>query len=587
MATTRLNLSSGEQVQGTLPVPNGGTGVSAAGASGNVLTSNGSGAFVSQAPSASSYSATIGDGATNPIPVTHGLGVQTVGVVVREISTGQRVRVDVTYTSTTVVTLGFQTAPASNSLEVRVMGGVLAGSGSGTPNDGSVTAAKFDAAALVTKAEGVPSSDNDTSFPTTAAVRDQIRRTAVGPQNWPDLYDADYNVNPVAYAASVSSNTSNTTSIASGITAADMAASSPNDLMKGKVALIGCTTATLQACGGVAGFYGPTWRQRLGDAVYNATTTGGPSTPWGVAFWTYNTRYVEILVGCSSTAYIKAFVDGRQFTLEPEAPTWTSGGATNKYKLDFGTGNAGRPHKVELYLHWSVLLAKIFTESTGFVQAANLYGPKWLYLGDSIGDVASLYTGDHLAMWWQRAMRALGVQDHYLDCIGGTGYIHMNGSCDNYPTRMSNASNITNIYNNIDYIFCGSWYNDWSNGSSAASIASASATVNSNAAALTKKPRVIHLGSYDPSGSNTTAFNNNDAAMITQCATDKAAYISASQGKVYGFDGTLLLNAGPFMTSVTRGASIGGDAIHPTLLGHKLIMSFQYEALRLLLESVR
>lgn len=43
-----------------------------------------------------------------------------------------------------------------------------------TPTDGSVTTAKFAASALVTEAEGLASSDNDTSVPTAAAVVDAL-----------------------------------------------------------------------------------------------------------------------------------------------------------------------------------------------------------------------------------------------------------------------------------------------------------------------------------------------------------------------------------------------------------------------------
>lgn len=53
-------------------------------------------------------------------------------------------------------------------------------SGGGTPDDGSVTAAKFAATALVTEAEGINSSDNDTSFPTTAAVKDYVDTSVAG-----------------------------------------------------------------------------------------------------------------------------------------------------------------------------------------------------------------------------------------------------------------------------------------------------------------------------------------------------------------------------------------------------------------------
>jgi hypothetical protein len=47
MARTLIDLTSAEQVQGVLPAANGGTGLSSTGASGNVPTSNGSGAWVS------------------------------------------------------------------------------------------------------------------------------------------------------------------------------------------------------------------------------------------------------------------------------------------------------------------------------------------------------------------------------------------------------------------------------------------------------------------------------------------------------------------------------------------------------------
>lgn len=54
----------------------------------------------------------------------------------------------------------------------RAIGGI--GGGGGSVSDGSLTVVKFDASAVVTEAEGLASSDNDTSLPTTAAVRDYV-----------------------------------------------------------------------------------------------------------------------------------------------------------------------------------------------------------------------------------------------------------------------------------------------------------------------------------------------------------------------------------------------------------------------------
>ncbi len=48
---------------------------------------------------------------------------------------------------------------------------IAEGGGGGTPDDGSVTTAKFDASTLVTEADTIASNDNDTTVPTSAAVK--------------------------------------------------------------------------------------------------------------------------------------------------------------------------------------------------------------------------------------------------------------------------------------------------------------------------------------------------------------------------------------------------------------------------------
>lgn len=74
------------------------------------------------APFTQKYSATIGDGTSTSIAVTHNLGSQDVHVQVRDASTNAVVECDITMTSANVVTLGFVTAPAANSYRVVVIG---------------------------------------------------------------------------------------------------------------------------------------------------------------------------------------------------------------------------------------------------------------------------------------------------------------------------------------------------------------------------------------------------------------------------------------------------------------------------------
>lgn len=68
------------------------------------------------------YAATIGNGSATSIAVTHGLGTTDVIVQIFDIASGDTVECDVTRNSTSQVTLGFTSAPVSNSLRVLVQG---------------------------------------------------------------------------------------------------------------------------------------------------------------------------------------------------------------------------------------------------------------------------------------------------------------------------------------------------------------------------------------------------------------------------------------------------------------------------------
>lgn len=69
-----------------------------------------------------SYSATLGNGSSTSIAITHNLGTLNVLVSVHEVSSGLEIDCDVVKTSSSVVTLGFATAPALNSLRCTVIG---------------------------------------------------------------------------------------------------------------------------------------------------------------------------------------------------------------------------------------------------------------------------------------------------------------------------------------------------------------------------------------------------------------------------------------------------------------------------------
>ena len=136
---TGLPLTTG--VTGTLTVANGGTGVAtltglvkasgtaafAAAVAGtdyavattgsNVLKGNGAGGF-----SSAKFIATIGDGTTTAIAVTHSLGTADVIAQVRDATTFAVVECDIVQTSTTVTTFTFIVAPATGAYKVVIIG---------------------------------------------------------------------------------------------------------------------------------------------------------------------------------------------------------------------------------------------------------------------------------------------------------------------------------------------------------------------------------------------------------------------------------------------------------------------------------
>lgn len=86
------------------------------------LTVSGSGVAIDTTVVARKFSATIGDGTTTAIAVTHSLGTQDIQVSVRDASTNVAYQTDWTATSTSVATINFAVAPTASSLRVTIIG---------------------------------------------------------------------------------------------------------------------------------------------------------------------------------------------------------------------------------------------------------------------------------------------------------------------------------------------------------------------------------------------------------------------------------------------------------------------------------
>ncbi len=89
---------------------------------GTGISIGGSVISVDTAVTARKVVAQIGNGSLTSISVTHSLGTKAVSVGLRKVSTDEHWIPDVTSTSTSAVTLNFATAPATNELEVVIIG---------------------------------------------------------------------------------------------------------------------------------------------------------------------------------------------------------------------------------------------------------------------------------------------------------------------------------------------------------------------------------------------------------------------------------------------------------------------------------
>lgn len=110
---------------GTVSAATSGTDYAPATSGSGMLKGNGSGGFSTATDGTDyvkPYKATIGDGSTTAIAVTHSLGTQDVIAQVRDASTNAVVECDITQTSTSVTTFTFAVAPATNAYKVVIIG---------------------------------------------------------------------------------------------------------------------------------------------------------------------------------------------------------------------------------------------------------------------------------------------------------------------------------------------------------------------------------------------------------------------------------------------------------------------------------
>jgi hypothetical protein len=118
---TRTTASGASYLAGNgLNLTSGTFSVKLPGSSG--LVADGTGLYIDKTIVPTKYAASIGDGSSTAITVTHNLNTRDVLVALYDTTTYAEVETDVVHTTTNTLTLNFAVAPASNALRVVVIG---------------------------------------------------------------------------------------------------------------------------------------------------------------------------------------------------------------------------------------------------------------------------------------------------------------------------------------------------------------------------------------------------------------------------------------------------------------------------------
>jgi len=422
------------------------------------------------------------------------------------------------------------------------------GSGGGTPDDGSVTTAKFAGSALVTAAEGLNSSDNDTSVPTTAAVIDAIAAAAVAGviQRRPGVTTSKVRTGmPVTFVSSSSAST-----ISGGVSMA--ALTSP----AGKLEIIGADTSDLVVIGGQAGYLGPAWR------VFSDGTSGttGPTSPLGLDFYVSGTRYVEFKAWSYAGGAVLIYVDDEPLSAVPMVPSpWTSN-AFNTFKIDLGDA---KTHRIRVLTH-SMGIGSVWGQASGTMWAPSDVITRVAVLGDSMSEGTGMNTGTTVGTWLEKFANMAGIRDWWNGGVGGTGPNLVNGSYPNFKTRAT--TNIVGTDANI--VFVGGYLNDKASGRSASQIATDYETIITILQAMSTDPLIICFGSPDPAGTNGSDFTAIDSAIKAKCIAAGVAWVSLVTGEVVNAAGEVVLLNGAWITTANKSTFIGTDNLHPNDAGH-------------------
>ena len=297
----------------------------------------------------------------------------------------------------------------------------------------------------------------------------------------------------------------------------------------------------------VPGAYPNTLLGNINQSHYNGTDNMGSRGEWHFVVNGPSFEFAHKNIGGS---LCRVLVDGQYATTI--MPQWSADGNFSWTKLAF-SGAASREITIEAdgnFWFYGVLPGSSYAVTT----APTPPDPdlRMVTLGDSFAEAAFCHDN-----WAGRCAHLLGIRDHWISAVGGTGWVKTNGSYVSLHARWNDDA----VASLPDIALICSGYNDIGQGTDATVAANALADI---AALRAAKPEclVVVVGPWNP-------------VAPSAPAAGYAAIKTALQDAIAGLEGCLFVD----MQGVAY-AQIGGADIHPNAAGHVTIGNYVADAIK-------
>lgn len=262
------------------------------------------------------------------------------------------------------------------------------------------------------------------------------------------------------------------------------------------------------------------------------------------------------------------YIDGHPLSEIPEAYPGTTPGWIHTTTLTFPTSGT----RTITFMHNSMPFGGLCVGTGQSIANPGTPRMRVVFQGDSITGGSGMNTGDSLGTWAHRFARYSGVDDPWIEAIGGTGYI-ATGSAVTIGART--ATDVT-AYSPAAVMLWGG-YNDGLETPS--NVATACTSVITAYQSGLPSAQVILVGMWSPAGTAATAHVNIDNALKAVALAKGVPFVSPITGQVLDGAGNVVLTAGKWVTPGNVAAMVGSDGVHPTDAGHELIANRMYDAM--------